>query len=85
MYNDYCHNQMFALGPHLAMQCHVEMTPEMIAEWGESWPAEVIGLDPLPPTLQSPEQMQKETPNRLSAMRALADQLYSVWIRGLKR
>jgi GMP synthase-like glutamine amidotransferase len=82
--NEHCRNQMFALGPHLAMQCHVEMTPEMIVEWCESWPAEVIGLDPLPTTIQSPEQMQNETPNRLSAMRTLADQLYSVWILGLK-
>lgn len=31
--NAYCGNQMFALGPHLGMQCHVEMTPEMIATW----------------------------------------------------
>jgi GMP synthase-like glutamine amidotransferase len=85
MSNEYCRNQMFALDPHLAMQCHVEMTPAMIVKWGESWPAEVIGLDPLPATVQTPQQMQKETPDRLSAMRALAEQLYSVWIRGLKR
>jgi len=80
--NEFCTNQMFALGPHLAMQCHVEMTPEMIREWCLSWPSEVIGLNPLPSTVQSPEEMQKEIPERLAAMRRLADQLYSVWIRG---
>ena len=42
--NDYCTNQMFAYGPHLAMQCHIEMTVEMIEEWCRaclrcaSWP-----------------------------------------------
>ncbi|MEI7612847.1 MAG: type 1 glutamine amidotransferase [Betaproteobacteria bacterium] len=83
--NEHCRNQMFALGPHLAMQCHVEMTPEMIVEWGESWPAEVIGLNPLPSTIQTPQQMQHETPARLTAMRRLADQIYSVWIAGLNK
>ena len=29
----YCENQAFVLGPHLGMQCHVEMTPEPIRAW----------------------------------------------------
>ena len=82
--NDWCANQMFYRGPHLAMQCHVEMTPEMIAEWCGSWPEEVKGIAPLPVSIQTPEQMQAETPTRLPSMRRLADQLYSVWIKGLK-
>ncbi len=82
--NEFCTNQMFVLGLHLAMQCHVEMTPEMIATWCQSWPAEVRGLDTLPSTVQTPEQMQTETPARLPPMQRLADQLYSVWIEGLK-
>ena len=81
----FCDNQMFALGPHLAMQCHVEMTAEMIEEWCACWPAEVQGLDPLPASVQTPEQMRKEAPERLVNMRQLADQLYSVWIKGLKQ
>ena len=81
--NGYCANQMFVLGPHLGMQCHVEMTPEMIATWNANWAEETRGLDPLPPSVQTPEQMQAETGDRLPAMRRLADQLYSVWIGGL--
>ena len=86
--NGYCTNQMFALGPHLGMQCHVEMTPEMIARWCQDWEkevAEVAGLATLPPPVQTPRQMQAETPARLPAMRRLADRLYSVWLAGLKR
>ena len=82
--NVFCTNQMFSRGLHLAMQCHVEMTPEMIAEWCASWPDEVVGLNPLPTSVQTPEQMRAEIPARLPAMRRLADQLYSVWIKGLK-
>ncbi|HRE18046.1 MAG TPA: type 1 glutamine amidotransferase [Rhodocyclaceae bacterium] len=79
-----CANQMFALGPHLGMQCHVEMTPEMISRWCRSWDEEVAGLSELPPSVQSAETMQAEIPQRLPAMRTLADQLYSVWIKNLK-
>ena len=80
--NQFCANQMFALGPHLAMQCHVEMDPEMISEWCTAWHAEVDGLDSLPASVQSPEQMLAEASTRIPAMRLLADQLYSVWIKG---
>jgi len=82
--NEFCANQMFARGLHLAMQCHVEMTIEMISEWCKSWPAEVEGLDPMPLTVQTPEQMLAQWQDRLPAMRQLAEHLYSVWIRGLK-
>ena len=80
--NEFCANQMFTLGPHLAMQCHVEMDPEMISEWCKTWRAEVNGVDPLPASIQTPEQMLAQTRTRLPAMRLLADQLYSVWIKG---
>ena len=82
--NDFCANQAFVLGPHLALQCHVEMTPEMITQWCAGWPAEVQGLAPLPASMQTPQQMLADNARRLPAMRRLADQLYSVWIGGLK-
>jgi GMP synthase-like glutamine amidotransferase len=82
--NPFCANQMFAHGLHLAMQCHVEMTPEMIDVWCKSWPSEVEGLDPLPSTVQTPEQIRAQVKDSLPVMRQLADHLYAVWIRGLK-
>lgn len=85
MRNEWCDNQMFVMGPHLAMQCHVEMTPEMIARWSESWDDEVADLIALPPPVQTPQQMHDETRYRLPAMRELAGLLYTTWLRGLKR
>jgi GMP synthase-like glutamine amidotransferase len=82
--NDYCANQMFALGPHLGMQCHVEMTPEMIATWCGQWADEAIAVADQP-SVQTPAVMQEEIATRLPVMRQLSDQLYSVWIRGLQR
>ena len=81
--NNYCANQMFALGPHLGMQCHVEMTPEMIATWCGQWADEAIAVADHP-SVQTPEAMQGETAARLPVMRQLSEQLYSVWIKGLQ-
>jgi GMP synthase-like glutamine amidotransferase len=82
--NQYCANQMFALGPHLGMQCHVEMTPEMIATWCEQWAEEAAVVAHLE-SVQTPQEMQDQIAARLPVMRQLADQLYGVWIGGLRR
>ena len=81
----YCANQMFTRGPHLAMQCHVEMTPEMITKWSKGWDDEVCGMAELPASIQNPATMGAEAGEKLPVMRTLADQLYSVWIQGLKK
>lgn len=83
--NPFCANQMFVLGPHLGMQCHVEMTEAMIETWSKAWENETRGLEPLPESVQTPEDMLRQTPARLPALRRLADQLYSAWIRSLAR
>jgi GMP synthase-like glutamine amidotransferase len=82
--NAYCANQMFVIGPHLGMQCHVEMTPEMIATWSEQWADEVVAAADHP-SVQTPETMLQEIATGLPAMRQLSEQLYAVWIRGLRR
>lgn len=82
--NEYCANQMFALGPHLGMQCHTEMLPEMIACWCDQWAEEAAAVAHLP-SVDTPEAMQAGIPARLPVMRQLADQLYGVWVQGLAR
>ncbi|MBK7898913.1 MAG: type 1 glutamine amidotransferase [Azonexus sp.] len=81
--NAYCANQVFVCGPHLGMQCHVEMTPEMIATWCCQWAEEAAAVADQP-SVQKPEAMLGEAAARLPVMRALADRLYGVWITGLK-
>jgi len=81
----YCANQAFILGPHLGMQCHIEMLPEMIRSWSKGWAEEITNLPAVPPSVQSPEQMLTQMPAHLPGMRRLADQLYAVWIQGLRR
>lgn len=80
----HCANQAFALGPHLALQCHVEMTEAMIQSWCEVG-ADEIAAAATSPAVQTPRQMQAVNAANLPAMRAVADLLYGRWARGLQR
>lgn len=79
----WCAQQMFVLGPHLAMQCHVEMTPEMIKTWSTQWAEECASVAHLP-SVQTPAAMVADIPAKLPVMRQFADQLYGVWLKGLQ-
>lgn len=78
-----CANQAFALGPHLGMQCHVEMTAEMIDEWARVG-AEEIAANPCA-TVQQANEMQADAERRLATLHEAAGRLYTRWIAGLKR
>ena len=76
----YCANQAFVRGPHLGLQCHVEMTASMIESWCTQWDAEGV---PASASVQTPAQMQENVEARLAGMRAVADRLYARWMAGL--
>jgi len=76
----HCANQAFVLGPHLGLQCHVEMTEAMIRLWNRQWADESAVPSA---SVQTPEQMYERMDARLAAMRVAADRLYARWIAGL--
>jgi GMP synthase - Glutamine amidotransferase domain len=78
----YCDNQAFALGNHIGMQCHVEMTPEMIRAWCRTWKRGGLVGKPQP-SIQTPEEMQLDMGRRVEALNAVARRVYQRWIRGL--
>jgi len=78
----YCANQAFALGKHLGMQCHVEMTPGLIRAWCKDWDKERVGK--LGPSVQTPEQMFERLDERVRSLNEIAVRLYELWIEGLK-
>lgn len=78
----YCPNQAYALGKHLGLQCHVEMTPELIASWCETG-ADEIAKHPAP-SVQDPATMQADIASRLTALHEVADRLYDRWFEGLR-
>lgn len=79
----HCPNQAFVLDDrHLGMQCHVEMTEEMVRTWCEVGADEVAAaLDS--PGVQPPDEMQRDLPARVAALNAHAGALYSRWIKHL--
>jgi GMP synthase-like glutamine amidotransferase len=79
--NKHCANQAYAIGKHLALQCHVEMTAEMIAAWCVAG-ADEIGASNSP-AVQSASEMQQQMNGKLPRLNSVADQLYSRWIKGL--
>jgi GMP synthase-like glutamine amidotransferase len=81
--SDHCDNQAFALGRHLGMQCHVEMTPEMIRKWYTEGADEIRGSPG--PAVQSAKQMEEQIGSRLQGLNGVAERLYDRWITGLQR
>lgn len=80
----HCPNQAYVLRDiHLGLQCHVEMTPAMIASWIGSGAGEV--RDNLAsPAVQPVEKIVDEMPARLPALSNTAERLYRRWIEGLR-
>jgi len=81
---DHCTNQAFALGKHFAMQCHVEMTPELIRAW-LSTGAEEIAAHRTSPAVLPPEEIEKDVEPRLERLHQVADRIYERWTEGLSR
>jgi GMP synthase-like glutamine amidotransferase len=82
MGNRYCENQGFVIGNSLGMQCHVEMTEELVKSWCETGADEIS--DSGGPAVQSPQRMQRGMQAKLAALRSVADRLYDQWVKGLK-
>lgn len=79
----HCGNQAFALGPHLGLQCHVEMTPDLVRAWCEDWEKEVTALAARAPSVQTPAEMMRGVDDRVRTLNAVADRLYDRWTAGL--
>jgi len=79
----YCANQAFVLGPHLGMQCHVEMTPEIVRAWCASGREELERS--VSPGVQSAAEMQAHLDPRVSVLNGIAAQLYARWIKNLQQ
>jgi GMP synthase-like glutamine amidotransferase len=82
----HCPNQAYVVdGRHLGMQCHVEVTAEMIDTWCS------IGIDDIDeaigksPAVQDALTIRSEMPKNLPTLTATATRLYTRWIEGLRK
>ena len=82
--SQHCANQAWAIGKHLAMQCHVEMTEQMIRDWCREG-ADEVSANASSPAVQSSQVMQAQMGGKLPELHLVADQLYRHWLKGLAK
>ncbi len=78
--NAACINQGFAIGKTLALQCHVEMTADMVRTWARIGAREIA--HPCA-TVQSASQMTQALDERIARLHRIADRLYTQWTQNL--
>jgi GMP synthase-like glutamine amidotransferase len=82
--NAHCANQAFALGRHLGMQCHVEMTEALIRNWCKGGAGEIEASKDSP-GVQPAAKIEKNLDARVAALHSVADRIYDRWSEGLAR
>ena len=79
----YCRNQAFVIGKSLGLQCHIEMTPELVRTWARAGAGEIARALPAA-SVQRPAQMRISLPERAARLNRIADVLYTRWAQGLR-
>lgn len=75
-----CPHQAFAIGPHLAMQFHVELDRDKLARWSASQDPAFVRLQREFASVQGGAEMRAQAAVALPAQQRLADRLYRRWL-----
>ncbi len=73
-----CTHQAYIRGNTLALQCHVEMTDEMVAAWCEVGAEEIANASS--PYVQSVAEIKALSAQYLPEMKKIAHRLYTKWL-----
>ena len=78
----YCEHQAFTVGKHLAFQCHIEMTADMVDSWCN------VGADEVAASVSSPgvqpvSEIMDKLDTRIPALNQVASSVYDVWLKGV--
>ena len=82
--NTHCANQGFVIGRHLGLQCHIEMTEDLVRRWCVGGRAEIeaaLGS----PGVQSVPEIERDLAPRVAVLMRRAARLYDRWASGLNR
>ncbi len=77
-----CANQAFVIGKTLAMQCHIEMTADMVREWARTGADEIAAACAMP-TVQDASAMTRDLDAHIARLQVAAEKVYGRWLRGL--
>ncbi len=80
--SQYCQNQAYSIGKHIAFQTHIEVTAEMVKKWCEE-SADELQESASSPAVQQAGEMQQELELHCFFLNKVAKQVYSQWIKGL--
>jgi GMP synthase-like glutamine amidotransferase len=81
-----CPNQAYVVGGrHLGMQCHVEVTAEMIDTWCRVGADEISEHHGKSPSVQDSATIRAQVPHKLGPLSSTAERLYDRWTRRLER
>jgi len=79
----YCANQAFAIGNTLALQCHIEMTNDMVKDWCLT-DSDYLNAAQDSPAVQSAAVMQQNLETKIREMQKTADRVYDCWLMPIK-
>ncbi len=82
--NAHCANQAFALGKHLGLQCHIEMTEDLVRAWCRGGRRD-IERNRASPAVQQAEAMAQNLAQRIERLHHVANRVYDRWSEGLAR
>jgi GMP synthase-like glutamine amidotransferase len=82
--NEHCPNQAFALGKHFGMQCHVEMTEDLIDAWLATG-ADEMQASCASPAVQEAEEIKRDVRERLGRLHEVANRIYDRWTENLSK
>src|SRR5258706_11351456 len=82
--NAHCANQGFAIGKHLGLQCHVEMTEEMVRVWCRDGRKEIED-GAASAAVQPAEEIGRDLDARIERLHHVAARVYDRWVEGLSR
>ncbi|MCG6969805.1 MAG: type 1 glutamine amidotransferase [Gammaproteobacteria bacterium] len=78
--SEHCAHQAFVINNTLAMQCHIEMTGDMVRQWAEFYNDELVeGV----PSIQSALTMESRLVERIEQLQNIAEKVYERWLRPL--
>ncbi|MBC8056037.1 MAG: type 1 glutamine amidotransferase [Rhizobiales bacterium] len=83
LFGTHCLNKGFSMGKHLAFQCHLEVTEEIVRDWCAEGHLE---LETNPgAAVQAESQILFGLPQRVASLHKVAHSVYVQWMAGLPR
>ncbi len=79
-----CRHQAFAIGPHLAMQFHIEVNQEKLQRWSSLDSDAYRALQQQHATVHGGARMRDGMYEHLVVQQSLADRVYARWLAGAR-